>query len=146
MPLKLDNYRSHCTQRAKTIVCTDPGTRSKYTAVNRKEHQVRQYLVDGEVIKDLSVYKCDWIITEEDLGDIYLIELKGTDIRKAIQQIESTEKILASSIQKYNRTYYRISPTHVPHQLYTQEYKRFKQKHPRKGELICKENLQEYIN
>lgn len=146
MSLKLDNYRSHCPQRAKVIVCIDPGTRSKYTAVNRKGHKVRQYLVDGEVIKDQSVNKCDWIITEEDLCSIYLIELKGAKIHKAILQLESTEQILASSIQKYNRTYYRISPTHVPHQLYSHEYKLFKQKHPRKGEFICKENLQENIN
>lgn len=141
-----EEYHSYCGEKAKTIVCTDPGTRSKYTAFNRKQHQVRQYHIDGEIISSENVNKCDWMVTEEDLRHAYLIELKGKDLSKAIIQLESTERILSTALREYDKVYFRISPTRVPHHLYTQEYKRFKQRHPHEGEVICKENLQENIN
>lgn len=146
MPYQLKNYHSYCQKQARIIVCTDSGTKSRYTAMNRKQHQVRQYRIDGEIIVDTNINKCDWLITEEDLRHAYLIELKGKNIQQAIVQLESTEHLLSASLQKYENIYYRISPTSVPHHLYNQAYKRFKQKHPRKDEFICKENLTENIN
>lgn len=142
----LNGYRSRCHETAERIVCQDKGTKSKYTAVNRQRHQVRQYLIDGDVICDRNVNKCDWMVTEEELMDAYLIELKGSNIEKAIRQLESTRDILAPVLKRYRRIRYRIVPTKVTHKLYNTEFKKFKQKHPKKGEFLCQEKLEENIN
>ena len=53
------------------------------------------YAVDGGIIKDKKTQKCDKLILTELDGEQWLelfVELKGRDIRHAIEQVESTIK------------------------------------------------------
>lgn len=56
-----------------------------------KSNQAKQYKVDGCLISENNLQKCDFAVSN--LQNLtYFIELKGSDIREAFQQIHSTIK------------------------------------------------------
>ena len=56
---------------------------------NKNRHMIRQFKVDGEVVAagDMSP-RCDYLLLNDDAKTSYYIELKGSDLVKAIEQIE----------------------------------------------------------
>lgn len=64
----------------------------KFTLKTCATRKVEKHKIDGELIDDNNVKRCDWAITvdsDERLA-IYFIELKGTDLKQAIYQLQST--------------------------------------------------------
>lgn len=65
----------------------------RYNAVFSRGHLSAAYAVDGGIIRDYHVAKCDKLILV-DVGEPHFmelfVELKGRDIRHAIEQIEAT--------------------------------------------------------
>ena len=58
---------------------------------NPDKKAIRQFKVDGEVFpKGHDPERCDWLLLDDTKGNAYYIELKGSDIPHAIEQIEST--------------------------------------------------------
>lgn len=76
----------------KKVTLKDKGA-SVYCLENDLERELVCYSIDGKLISSTEVYKCDFgIYTEDDL--LILIELKGSDYGKAIDQIAATIDLL----------------------------------------------------
>ena len=76
--------------------------RCTHIGVNKNACDVRQFRVDGEVyLKTDTASRCDFLLLNDSKTDAYFIELKGSDLRKAIQQIESTIAEILPSIHNY---------------------------------------------
>lgn len=71
--------------------------RSVYTGSNLNEKLFCAYRIDGCLIT--SDKKCDYLLT--DAGACYLIELKGSDLITAVEQIENTLNTIFSTVSVY---------------------------------------------
>lgn len=103
MPIK--GFKSLCGRRAACIISKDKGNPQYHRGNNTKGAYVTHYQVDGVIIRTGS--RCDYLLLNEDAGNAYLIELKGSDLVKAAEQLEETEKVLGLELSEY-RVHYRI--------------------------------------
>jgi hypothetical protein len=55
--------------------------------------------VDGCLVSDEKVQKCDFVFKRCDNADFYFVELKGTDIQTAFNQITKTLEYFQSKIE-----------------------------------------------
>lgn len=109
----LDGHTSKCKKNQPIIVSEE--NRVKHIAHNVDRHGVRHFRLDGEVIACNNGKRCDYLLINDDKKNAYLIELKGSHIKDAVDQIEETDRILRSSLPGYTffyRIVYRKSPTH----------------------------------
>jgi len=75
---------------------------------NPNRHSVRHFKIDGEVFpKGTAFQRCDYLLLNDTAKTSYYIELKGSDIPKAAQQIDSTVDSLSGSLPGY-RIFRRI--------------------------------------
>lgn len=82
--------RHDCSKEASL---REPGENRTYKLHNKFGKEIVVYKVDGGLINDENVLKCDnGIYTENDW--LFLIELKGTDLNHALDQINNTIDIL----------------------------------------------------
>lgn len=73
-----------------------------YTMKNPDRKYIRQFLVDGDVFpKDREPERCDVLLLNDTDQQSYYVELKGTDIPKAVRQIENTISLISPSIKNY---------------------------------------------
>jgi len=73
--------------RRRTISLTDKkGGPSNFVAHNRNQREVEVLRVDGCCVTSSA---CDFLMLVEN-GDAFLIELKGSDVEKALKQINAT--------------------------------------------------------
>lgn len=84
-----------CDCRSK-IICEE--NKIKYIAHNPNEKCVYKIKVDGGLIKEK--VRCDWAVAvvsnEDSLEEIFLVELKGSDIDHAFEQIAGTIEFLST--------------------------------------------------
>lgn len=66
------------------------GGNSKYIGNNPRQKQISEIEVDGCVIKDPNKRKCDYLILDFEDKLSYFIELKGSNLNDAYQQITDT--------------------------------------------------------
>lgn len=84
------------------IVSQDGGSNTpKHIAHNINRNPIRHYRIDGYVIQSASSRKCDYLLLNDEKKDAYLIELKGSKVLHALQQIEETEKLLKEDLKGY---------------------------------------------
>jgi hypothetical protein len=97
----------------KQIICKE--NKSTYCYINQSEKHVAKIRVDGGLIRDKSVKKCDWLLINWDLAHSVFVELKGSDIKTAVEQIKSTISVLWSDIKTMgiNIAHVRIVVTRV---------------------------------
>ena len=83
--------------RNKVEACVTPTTdsqikfeelRKKIIFLNPERHSYKRVKVDGCVLKD--GLKCDDLLLSDDEHEERYVELKGTDVMHAIEQLEST--------------------------------------------------------
>lgn len=95
---------------------------------NVNASHVEQYKVDGEVFPAGSgPERCDFLLLNEDAQTAYYIELKGSSIPKAIQQLTNTVTLLRPRHPQCGRIFYRIiyrSGSHETHSSGTLRWKR----------------------
>lgn len=103
MTALLVDFDSLCEKRQKEIVSRDRGSPCEHRAANSGGNLVRQYKIDGVVIKD--GIKCDFLLLNDEKKTAYYIELKGSDILKAIQQVEETARRLGRQLLNYTQLY-----------------------------------------
>lgn len=101
MPLK--GFSSLCSKNAAQIVSKDRGNPQYHKANNITKAHVTHYKVDGIVMKAGS--RCDYLLLNEDMKIAYFIELKGSDLVKAAEQLEATEQFLHQSLSGYQSQY-----------------------------------------
>lgn len=120
----LENFDSLCEIRQKIIVSRDEGSSCRHRAHNKDTNLVRHYRIDGVVIINKGVKKCDYLLLNDEKKTAYLIELKGKDVLRAIEQLESTEQILADDLRGH-QIYYRIVYHSNTHAIRTLDYTKF---------------------
>lgn len=133
--------KSHCAVDQKCIVSSENGR--EHRAYNNDRSRVFQYKIDGEIIsKNDPRKRCDFLVENESKGALYLIELKGTDVEHAVDQIEETITSFAdefSGFQLYPRIVYRRNT----HGVSSSKVLRFKKKYPH--HCIRTNKIEEYI-
>lgn len=134
--------KSRCQSDALKVVSSENG--NKHILNNPSRRMVYQYRVDGDILSSSDGERCDFIVEVETQpkATVFVIELKGSDLEKAIRQIEVT-------INQFNLTKdYIVQPRIVIHKARTQQirgvvYRRLKTKFP---QTIIKELvLEEFI-
>lgn len=90
---------------------------------------VEQYKVDGEVFPAGSgPEKCDFLLLNENARTAYYIELKGSSIPKAIQQLNNTVSMLRERHPQCNKIFYRIIYRSGSHETNSSKTLRWKKK------------------
>lgn len=127
---------SHCKSNQKIIVSSENG--KIHTAKNNNGCIVYHYHIDGEIVKRTdSKQRCDYALENETTHKLYLIELKGTHVLKAIEQIESTISLFNDEFSGYiicPRIIYKSNS----HSVNTSKQRKFKSKYK---EAIIKEKI-----
>jgi hypothetical protein len=88
--------------------------KSKITFLNPNQDKILTIKVDGCAISDNETLRCDYALIPSDEVEIY-VELKGSDIVHAVEQIESTIRLLSDNPQKIKKLCFVVS-TRVPRQ------------------------------
>lgn len=97
--MPLSGYKSLCDSHAPIIRSKDAGNPQTHYALNKGRKLVNQYQIDGVVITEGN--KCDFLVMNEETCNAYLIELKGSDMCKAAQQLDETAKKLSTHLSGY---------------------------------------------
>lgn len=137
--MPLNGYPSLCKERQRIIVSRDTGTTREHRAVNENACYVTQYKIDGDIIRDASI-RCDFLLMNEDRRDAYLIELKGSDIEHALEQLEATARHFQNELQGYCIKYRLVCSRVKTQAIHSIKYKKFLKKHKNANEFICREN------
>lgn len=130
---------SLCENKAKIIVSKDKYTNRRHISNNLKENNVRQYQLDGVVIKNEK--SCDYLVLNDDNKKAFFIELKGSNVSEAIPQFEGAIKKLSSELLNYSFKFRIISSKSKSHEIRDSKIISFKKKYGN-GALIIK--TQEY--
>ncbi len=94
--------KPECTQNTKNKRIVFQEHRSKLTIVNKDKVSSDKITVDGCEIT--TGKRCDYLLLIKEFE--CFIELKGQDIKKAIEQIETTiKKLSADKIEKKKKSY-----------------------------------------
>jgi hypothetical protein len=83
----LESYRELKDAR-RIIVCEEKG--SKITFYNEIKEPVVKIHIDDEVITDSEGKRCDYLLLCGEKERAVFIELKGRDLKKAIEQLSAT--------------------------------------------------------
>ena len=101
--------KSECTQTTRNKKIVFQENKSKLTIVNKDEVLCDKITVDGCEITEGK--RCDFLLLIKQ-SECY-VELKGQDVNKAIEQIETTIKKLSVNSQKHKKRSYIIG-TRIP--------------------------------
>lgn len=123
--MPIDNYKSLCEKNAKCIVSKDVGN-PEHRGNNPNRHHVTHYKIDGVIIKD--GLRCDFILMNEDDKKAYLIELKGSNLSYAAQQIEATEIALKKYLSDYALQYRIVANRSKTQQIESADFKRYRER------------------
>lgn len=119
----------------------------KYIAKNTNKKSCLELQIDGGIIADREINKCDKGLIVLDDNKCILVELKGCDVSKACLQLHSTLDIFKNNLLKeYNYDYYcRAVVTSMPSpQNYPTSYKiLLKKLNNAKNKLICRSKQME---
>lgn len=92
---------SLCDVQQRIIVCEENGM--KYIAYNVNDSSIFKYQIDGTIVQDNTNKRCDYLVENETKKAVYLVELKGCDVSKACEQIESTIIHFSHLLNSYNK-------------------------------------------
>jgi hypothetical protein len=122
-------------QRA-IVVCEDKG-KTKYIYNNQSRDNLSKYRVDGGLITE--GVKCDYLLLNCNKQNSYFIELKGSDIIKAIEQIDRSIDLLKDTLTGFSISVRivltRVNTVELKNSKYLRLQKRVKQLH---GNLVQK--------
>ncbi|MDR0610987.1 MAG: hypothetical protein LBG58_12815 [Planctomycetaceae bacterium] len=83
-----------------TIVCKERN--SEYRYHNRLQKHVAKIKIDGGLISN-DQERCDWLLINWDDGILFFIELKGSDLWKAVSQIQTTiDTVKTNMLQQFS--------------------------------------------
>lgn len=96
----IPNCNCFCNHNRTIILRDKVGGCSKYVADNPNINEIDCYHVDGCVTSIQK--KCDYLLLNLNQLNAYLIELKGSDLLNAIEQLNSTLDFLITRLANYN--------------------------------------------
>ncbi|MDO4719845.1 MAG: hypothetical protein Q4A78_04210 [Peptostreptococcaceae bacterium] len=120
--------KSKCRIDQKEIVSKDKGSSRKHKAVNLLRYKVRHYQLDGDLIRGRTC--CDFLLLNDTGSKAYLIELKGSNLDKAVEQLEEGRKILEAELSGYEFFYRAVCSRVKTHKINSRKVRSFKEKHP----------------
>lgn len=88
-----------CLRMSKNKIFSLKENRCSFVLSNTAQRTVDKLKIDGCVINDTSE-RCDWAIIDLETSTEFYIELKGSDVCKAYNQIECTVNRLTSDRNK----------------------------------------------
>lgn len=113
---------------------------------NKSHDNVRHFQIDGGVLpKGKEPVRCDYLLLNDSNMRAYYIELKGSDIKKAIEQIEASVAMIKASLPHYS-VYKRIiyhSGTKAMHNSNVTLWKRQNNGRAIIKEKTCSESINE---
>lgn len=121
MPLK--GFESLCAKNAHQIISKDRKNPQYHKAVNKENNDVTQYQIDGIVLKDGT--RCDYLLMNETKKVAYLIELKGSDLVKAAEQLENTEKMLRQELFGHSLRYRIVANKCKTQEIRSSAYRKY---------------------
>lgn len=132
--MPLQKFESICDKYALQIVSRDRGNPQYHRANNQDKSYVTHYKIDGVVLKLDN--KCDFLLMNEEKKKAYLIELKGSDLVEAAQQLAATEAALRQELRGYNLQYRIVANKCKTQEIYSSAYRKYQIRW--KGRLIQK--------
>ena len=125
----LDKEKSICSERKKVIVSEE--NHRKHVANNVDGDTVLQFRIDGGIIpRSSAVLRCDYLVMNTVKNKAYPIELKGTDVKHAVEQIRSTLSYLGGELSAFE-ILPRIIYTSNTHGVRDSKVRRFKSDYPK---------------
>ncbi|KAA6341228.1 hypothetical protein EZS27_010973 [termite gut metagenome] len=97
-------------QRSR-VTCSDKGSSTKYIYDNQSSDYLSKYRVDGGLITDNGA-KCDYLLLNFNKLKSFFIEIKGSDLIRAVEQIDRSIDVLKNSISNFS-VFARIVLTRV---------------------------------
>ncbi|MBV7569663.1 hypothetical protein [Pseudomonas sp. PDM27] len=88
---------AHCIVPTKNPILTFEEQKSVLQVVNKARRQLERHQVDGCLI--VNGIKCDWLLVDSVSGREIYIELKGSDIKHAVDQICATVAALTKNVK-----------------------------------------------
>lgn len=88
-------------QKNKIVTCTDAKSSTKYIYENDSLDELTKYRIDGCLIADDNS-KCDYLLLNCTKQVSYFVELKGSDLIKAVEQIDRSIDILHKEFKEYS--------------------------------------------
>lgn len=89
-------------EKSSTIYFNNPSRRLAYVVT-----------IDGCVIKDTSTVKCDFLLIDDLSKNEYFVELKGSDVGHAIDQLRASIERFSDKSNKNKQTFAYVVPTKV---------------------------------
>jgi len=104
-------HEAQCVSKTtnSSIVCIENGMR--YELKNDNQSCVKKIAIDNCLISDTEVQKCDYAVLICNSEICCFIELKGSDIKHACDQILYTIRQLNDIVMKCQKIYARIIPS-----------------------------------
>lgn len=96
-----ENCFEFVEQKNKIVTCTDAKSSTKYIYENDSLDELTKYRVDGCLINDDNS-KCDYLLLNCTKEVSYFVELKGSDLIKAVEQIDRSIDILHKDFKEYS--------------------------------------------
>ncbi len=117
-----------CTVCSQHPIINAAEQKSKYSLMNPQRREVCKIRVDGCVFTQADGIKCDYLFLSCDTATAFFIELKGSDLSHAIDQInQSIDQLVGNMSGTAINARVVLSKTQTP-DLRTPKYKKFKQK------------------
>jgi hypothetical protein len=90
-----ENCAEFLNDTRKIVVCKDENSRTEYRYENKALDELSKYRVDGCLIKDESEgERCDFLLENCTKKILYFVELKGSDLIRAVKQINHSIDVL----------------------------------------------------
>jgi hypothetical protein len=92
-----DSHFEFQHEQRTTVICKDKGSKPQYIYENQTPDYLSKYRVDGGLIDDAGA-KCDYLLLNCNKSQSFFIELKGSDIIHAIEQIDRSIDLLKDKL------------------------------------------------
>lgn len=125
--------KSHVFSDNRSIITlSDAKSKCVYIGNNNNKKLITHYLIDGHVISSSEIKKCDHLLLNKSDKNAIFIEIKGSDLLAAIEQITVTVDKLKDELKEYS-IFARIVLTRVIKQSNLKKIYN-KSAHPKNGD------------
>lgn len=109
------------------VVSKDERQARAHRAENpQRRFELRHYKLDGGIVTNEK--SCDFLLLNDSSKKAYFIELKGTEIDTAVEQLEASAKRFAAELKNYEFLYRIVCSRALTHNIQKPTYRRFKEK------------------
>ena len=129
-----------CELKSNNKVLIAKGAKTEYRIINENERLIDKYVVDDCLLRTKQKdEKCDYLVLINEIKEAYFVECKGSDVLKAVNQLDSSINILRNNLPGYVLKGRIISTRVYSPDLRMQAYKRLREK--LKGQLETKNKV-----